>query len=267
MSEMGKNQSYCHPYAEISRMSRDIDEQGKRLAKDVANRLFQVLMEKPRASLAVSGGATPITFFQALSKFRLDWTRIDVLLVDERWVPVSDLSSNEALVKKYLLQNEARTAKFIPMKTKAETPEEGLSECEANMAKLSLPLDIVVLGMGLDGHTASLFPDMPNLAEALAEDAPRCIVARPENAECPRMSLSARMIYGASLVILHLGSLSKRKLLHKAFNLTDAKEDAMKMPIWGVAGKTDLEIYWCRTDEENVLYDKQMSHLDKGSPK
>ncbi len=114
--------------------------------------------------LAVSGGSTPKLFFQALSKSALDWDKITVTLIDERFVAPSSPRSNQGLVESNLLQNAARRAKFVPLYNGADDPEEGARLAGEALAKAPWPLDVAVLGMGNDGHTASIFPDAPNLA-------------------------------------------------------------------------------------------------------
>jgi len=218
----------------------DADSLAKHLAIDVAELLTRLLSEKKRVSIAVSGGSTPKVFFQALSEKKLDWSRVDIILVDERWVPLSDPNSNEAIVRRYLLQNEASVASLTPIKNKAPSPELGVSGCEKSLRELELPIDIVVLGMGEDGHTASLFPDMPNLTEALSSDTLLYVVARPESADFPRISLCARMLASASVVILHITGQSKRNTLAQACQ----QKNAMNMPIWSIIKQKEINVYW-----------------------
>ena len=218
----------------------DAQSLAKQLAFDVAELLARFLSEKKRVSFAVSGGSTPKVFFQLLSEKKLDWSRVDIILVDERWVSQSDPNSNEAMVRRYLLQNEASSAPLLPIKNEAPNPELGLSGCEQLLRELELPIDIVVLGMGEDGHTASLFPDMPNLTEALSSEALLYVVARPESSDFPRISLSARVLASASMVILHITGQSKRNTLAQACQ----QKNAMNMPIWSIIKQKEINVYW-----------------------
>jgi len=218
----------------------DAQSLAKQLAIDVAELLARLLSEKKRVSIAVSGGSTPKVFFQALSEKKLDWSRVDIILVDERWVPLSDPNSNEAIVRRYLLQNEASVASLTPIKNKAPSPELGVSGCEKSLRELELPIDIVVLGMGEDGHTASLFPGMPNLMAALSSEALLYVVARPESSDFPRISLSARVISSASMVILHITGQPKRN----ALALACQKKNDLEMPIWSIIKQKEISVYW-----------------------
>src|SRR5690554_4117611 len=134
-------------------------EVAQQLADAVSEFLRGRLHGAERASLAVSGGSTPLPFFQALSRKTLDWGRVDVLLADERWENETDRNSNTRLIKEKLLQNNAEVAHFLATKQSASTPEKGLGAAEAELSRLMRPLDVLFWGRGSDGHTASLFPD------------------------------------------------------------------------------------------------------------
>ena len=140
------------------------------LAEAVAAALREDLAEQARATLIVSGGSTPVPFFKALSRQRLEWARVDVTLADERWVGEDSQDSNTRLVKQHLIAQEASVAVFHPLVNQAESPEDGVDMLEAQVAQLAWPASVVVLGMGSDGHTASLFPDSPQLAHGLATE-------------------------------------------------------------------------------------------------
>src|ERR1700761_3903668 len=124
------------------------------LAERIAERLREGIAERGHALLAVSGGSTPKHLFDKLSRQMLDWSKVTVTLVDERWVPEGDERSNAAMVKAMLLQHAASSAQFVPLYTDAPTPEAGLATVRARVASLELPFDAVILGMGNDGHTA-----------------------------------------------------------------------------------------------------------------
>jgi len=125
---------------------------------------------KGRASFLVSGGSSPAPAYENLSNTDLPWDKIDVALVDERWVDLDHAGSNEAFVNRTLLQNKAANANLIGMKNSANSAIEGLAECEHNFSKLTQPFDVTILGMGPDGHTASFFPHSQGLDTALNLD-------------------------------------------------------------------------------------------------
>ncbi len=129
----------------------------KRIAELLANRLDN----QAEASLIVSGGTTPQQCFAALSKTPLDWQRVQLLLSDERWVPADHDDSNEKLVRDSLLVDKAASAMLVPVYADGMSPEE---RCEALQDPLPvLPFACSLIGMGADGHFASLFPDSEQL--------------------------------------------------------------------------------------------------------
>ncbi len=154
--------------------------------------------ERRRVTLAVPGGATPARFIAALSEADLAWEDVDVLLTDERLVPETSSRANGRLLRETLLQNAAVAARFVPFHPFG-WPEPPLAAVAAEVAEV-LPIDVLVLGMGADGHTASLFPGAPGLQAALAPDAPALVRVEPANQPEARLTLSARALRGASVI-------------------------------------------------------------------
>lgn len=136
------------------------------LANDVAEQLRAAISARGEATLVVSGGRSPVAFFQNLAKQGLDWSKVTITLADERWVPVEHADSNAGLLKQYLLQGPAAKAKFLSLYSAAANLEDAARQADRLLAELPA-IDVLVLGMGDDGHTASLFPNSPNLSEAL----------------------------------------------------------------------------------------------------
>jgi 6-phosphogluconolactonase len=193
------------------------------------------------ATLAVSGGSTPKPLFERLSRAALPWEKVTVTLVDERWVDPASAASNEHLVRSLLLQGPAASASFVGLKTDDATPEAGVPSCEARLERLPKPLDVVLLGMGNDGHTASLFPHAPELG-ALLEGDGLCGALRPLHAPHPRMTLSLPMLLQSRLLLLHIEGAEKYEVYRRAL----AGTDVAAMPIRAVLlqEKTPLEVYF-----------------------
>jgi 6-phosphogluconolactonase len=202
-------QIQLHPFA-------DGDAVAQALAQAVADDLRAALALRGNASLALSGGTTPRRFLQALSQQPLDWSRVTVTLVDERWVADDHERSNARLLKEYLLQGAAAQARFVPLFRPAATPDEVL---QAVAADLPLPLDVAVLGMGSDGHTASFFPGGDRLAEALdpAGDAVVLPMRAPGAGE-PRITLTLPVLRDAGRLYLHIEGGEKRQVLQQALS-------------------------------------------------
>lgn len=214
------------------------------LAAAVAADLAAALTVRRQATLAVSGGNTPRRFLQALSRQPLDWSRVAVTLVDERWVPESDPRSNAALVRRHLLQGPAAAARFVPLHRPLETPEAALPELEQALEALPLPLDVAVLGMGEDGHTASFFAGGDLLDEALDPAGPGAVLPmRAPGAGEPRITLTAPVLLGARHLYLHIEGEAKRRVLEQA---TSPGAAAGSLPITRVlAFRTGpLDAYW-----------------------
>ncbi len=207
----------------------DAEALAQRLARDVAASLRQALAAMERATLAVSGGITPQIFFEALSRQKLDWVRVSITLVDERQVGEASLRSNARLVKAALVQNEAAEARFVPL---FQNP---------NAAKLP-NFDVVILGMGNDGHTASFFPGGDTLAQALSEAAPPLLAISAPGSGEPRLTFSLPKLLAAKEIFLHIQGADKQATLDKAL----AGDDIMDMPVRAVLQSAKpVEIYWC----------------------
>ena len=128
------------------------------LAEMVAGKLREGVRRRGSASMVLSGGRTPRGLFARLAATRLPWDRIRITLADDRWVPADHPDSNERTVRSVLLQHEAAAARFVPLYNGAPDPWSGLDAAQTALAQLPRPFDVVLLGMGEDGHTASLFP-------------------------------------------------------------------------------------------------------------
>jgi len=207
----------------------DADALAQRLARDVAASLRQALAATERATLAVSGGTTPQKFFDTLSRQKMDWSRVTITLVDERQVDETSPRSNARLVKAALVQNEAAVARFVPL--------------FENPSAANLPdFDVVVLGLGNDGHTASFFPGGDTLAQCLSDAAPPLLAISAPGSGEPRLTFSLPKILAAKEIMLHIQGQDKWATLERV----QAGSDIMEMPVRSVlqSGR-EVEIYWC----------------------
>lgn len=210
------------------------------LAEIVAGELREAIAARGRATLAVPGGTTPGPFLAGLSLERLDWSAVDVMLTDERFVPESSERSNTRLLRETLLQNDAAAARMVPFYAEAETPEEVLDALTAAVSAV-LPLDVCVLGMGEDMHTASIFPGADRLEEALSPDAPLLVPMRAPGAPEPRITLSAPVLRAAGSLHLLITGTGKQMALATALE-TPSTRDA---PVRAVLdGPTPMTVHY-----------------------
>ncbi|MFT4162676.1 6-phosphogluconolactonase, partial [Shinella sp.] len=209
----------------------------------VAAALADGIVARGRASLAVSGGSTPKAFFKALSTRDIDWSKVTVTLVDERFVPADNPRSNHLLVADNLLQGKAKAAGFLPLYRDAGSAEEAAKIASADAASLGHPFDVAILGMGTDGHTASFFPGGSNLAEAISSETPRGVITmEAEGAGETRLTFTFTSLQDARLLVLHIEGQGKMDVLSAARG--DGPE--AEMPIRAILRRaaTPLDIYW-----------------------
>ena len=210
------------------------------LAQTVARQLNEAIAKQSVATLVVSGGRSPVAFFQSLIKQPVDWSKVVVSLADERWVPVEHADSNAGLLKKNLLQGPAAKARFVGLYNVAASLEAAAEQADRTLAELP-PIDVLILGMGDDGHTASLFPGSPNLTQALQLDnARRCWPMLAPTVPHQRLSMSRSLLASARNIVLSIQGQAKLNTLNEALGGTDVAA----LPIRAFLQPT-LEIYWC----------------------
>jgi 6-phosphogluconolactonase len=210
------------------------------LALNVAKQLSDAIDARGTATLVVSGGRSPVAFFQNLAKQKLDWSKVVITLADERWVPVEHADSNAGLLKRYLLQGPAAKAQFLSLYSATANLEQAAEQADRLLAELP-PIDVLILGMGDDGHTASLFPNSPNLADALKVDGTRrCYPMLAPTVPHQRLTMSRALLASAKSTVLSISGQSKLTTLSAAL----AGDDVAAMPIRAFLQPT-LEIYWC----------------------
>lgn len=215
------------------------------LAAEVAGRLRAAIAARGHALLALSGGSTPRTFMHALAKQPLEWSQVIVTLCDERWVPSSDARSNARLVAETLLQGHAAAARFVPLFADAPDPESGLAQVTERIAALPLPLDVAVLGLGLDGHTASLFADGDRIADALDPHVQAPVLPmRAASAGEPRITLTGPVLAAARALYLHIEGAEKIKVFERLVHNQDAPMRSPLHTLMQYAG-APLAVYRC----------------------
>lgn len=217
-------------------MITDVGDNVERAAQAICAVLKEAIKVRGQASLMVSGGSSPKPVYSSLSKADLDWSRVTISLVDERWVDSGQTGSNEDFIRENLLQNEASDATFFGLKTTHETVAEGLSEAESRFANIAQPFDVCVMGMGGDMHTASWFPNSVGLEEALSPENQNILCAIDATG-CPvagdhpdRISLTLPAVISAHAVILFIPGAEKRAVFDSAFDkeLYDAPVKALQ---------------------------------------
>src|ERR1700693_3168729 len=192
----------------------DIDTLSRALALQIAANLGLALGARGLASLVLSGGRSPVRLFEILRTQPLDWGRVCVALADERWVSAEDPASNERLVRDVLLKDHAASARFLGLKNGAPTPDLGAVSAWETFARVPRPFDAVILGMGDDGHTASLFPGSPNLPSALnASAAAGCVGMWSPVPPQPRLSLNLSALLDSRRVVLLINGEAKSRTL------------------------------------------------------
>src|ERR1700686_2814981 len=223
-------------YADIETLSRE-------LATLVAGNLPAAIGARGLASLVVSGGRSPVRLFEILRTQPLEWGRVCIALADERWVDPHDAASNERLVRDVLLQDHAAPARFHGLKNGAPTPDLGAVSAWETFARVPRPFDAVILGMGDDGHTASLFPGSPNLPRALNPDAAAgCVGMWAPMAPHPRLSLNLTALLDSRRVVVLITGESK----WRTFKAACAPGPVEEMPIRAVLrqSRTPVDVLW-----------------------
>ena len=186
-------------------------------AAHIAEALSRQLDRQPEAALVVCGGTTPAACFAALSQIDLPWSRVCLVPSDERWVAPADAASNERLVRQTLMTGRAATARLQPLFDPRATIEQRCADLDPVLAHLPLPFATALLGMGEDGHFASLFPDADNLAAGLSQDQRRmCLPVRTAASPWPRISLTLAALLRSESIILLLFGAAKRAVYEEA---------------------------------------------------
>jgi 6-phosphogluconolactonase len=221
----------------------DIETVSHELATRIAASLAAAIGARGLASLVVSGGRSPVRLFEILRAQPLDWGHVCVALADERWVSPEDADSNERLVREVLLKDHAAPARFLGLKNAAPTPDLGAVSAWETFARVPRPFDAVVLGMGDDGHTASLFPGSPNLPRALNQAAAAgCVGMWSPAAPHPRLSLNLTALLDSRRITVLITGESK----WRTYAAACAAGPVEDMPIRAVLrqSRTPVDVMW-----------------------
>ena len=208
------------------------------LAVHVASRLQNGIDERGTAYLVVSGGSTPKQLFSILAGADVEWGRVVVLLADERWVPVDHEDSNERLVRETLLTGKAKSAQFLSL---LPTPDDEITNIAGLSTLLrSLPrFDVVILGMGEDAHTASLFPCATALREGLTTEQ-GALITHPRHAPHQRVSMSKHRLQATEHGVIYIVGDNKKAVLE----LAKKSKDEMRYPISAFLGPAGFDCWW-----------------------
>ena len=215
------------------------------LAEHVSQILASTIALKGKASIAVSGGSTPKGFFKMLSNKEIDWKKVTITLADERWVDINSDASNTRLVHENLLQNKASVAKFFHLKQGVRLCEETLIDLNLAANNTLLPLDVVILGMGEDGHTASLFPCSEQIAQGLDSANENSLMkVEPKTAPHQRITFSFAALKQSKNTFLHVCGINKKQVLDRAFSTNDIFEMPIRAFLQGEG--IDTQVYWAK---------------------
>lgn len=220
---------------------------GAALAEGLADRVSATLADgvaaRGKATIAVSGGSTPKAFFKALSTRDIDWAKVMITLVDERFVPADNPRSNHLLVAENLLQGKAQAAGFLPLYRDAGSADEAAEIASKDAEALGAPFDVVILGMGGDGHTASFFPEGDNLAKAISAETARGVMTmEAPGAGETRLTFTFSSLQDARLLVLHIEGQGKKDVLAAA----EGNGPEAEMPVRAILRRaaTPVDVYW-----------------------
>jgi len=215
----------------------------KALAEKITSELLEAIQLKGKASIALSGGSTPKGLFATLSNVDLPWDKVTVTLADERWVDIDNDASNTRLVHENLLVNNAKAAKFFHLKQGEELSAETLADMKLAANSTFLPFDVLILGMGEDGHTASLFPCSEQIKEGLDKNNTNVLMkVVPTTAPHDRITFTRQALSQSKTTILHITGASKKDVLINALSNTNEKE----MPIRAFLHDPEVntQVFW-----------------------
>ena len=212
------------------------------LLNEFTHIISEGIEQNKSVTIALAGGNTPKGLYQKLGKVSLDWSNIKVTLTDERWVDIHHEDSNEKMLTDTLFQHHAKAAKFIPLKNTQASAQQGQMDAEQLLKQNSPTLDYVLLGMGDDGHFASIFPGMSNTDELLDFNQKACCLPATPEGKPPRMSLTLRYLLSAQHIYIFIKGDAKRQLIEEQ----SFSDTAQRLPIYYLLTQTlcPVTVYW-----------------------
>lgn len=217
------------------------DDAAAMLARRIGERLRFAVYRRATASMIVSGGTAPRPLFRALRLLPVPWYLVTIVPSDERWVPVDDNDSNEGMIRRELLSGEPGFAHFVSLYRRDSGAPESLPALRASLAEVRRPFDAVVLGMGADGHTASLFPDSPDICQALRSDA-ECVVQKIPGLPHSRVSLTMRSLLDAHEINLLFFGAAKRAVYEESLRPGPIEEYPVRALVQ--QDRVPVNVYW-----------------------
>ena len=223
----------------------DVDDLHAVLSSEIAARLTDAVAQRGRASLVVSGGTTPGTLYDRLARCAAPWKDVEITLSDERWVDPKSEQSNEKLVRSRLLTASAAAARLVPLKTPHMHAVDAEVDVGTAIAAMPRPFDVALLGMGADGHTASLIPGSAGLARALDRNdlaLVRAIDPPPASGMGPRITLTLRALLDARWIVIFIRGEEKRAAYRRALS----GRDILAAPVRAVLQQTGVpvSVFW-----------------------
>lgn len=218
------------------------EEAGRELAARVAPRLARAVDKRRSASIAVAGGRTPLPFFRALRERELPWAQVAVTLTDERWLAEGHRDRNDRLLSEELLVGPAAAARLVPLAVPSmASPGDGAEQASLRLAPLS-PFDVAVVGMGTDGHIASLFPRARGIERGLDLDTrSSCVAIDPATAPHLRLSLTVNALLSARHLCLHIAGAEKWATFERAREDGPVEDLPVRALVrWAAV----LEVFW-----------------------
>ncbi len=217
----------------------------EKLADEVCHQLQKDIDDRGQASLLVSGGSTPKGLFKVLSQRSIPWEKVIITLVDERFLPDGHEDQNGILIKAHLLQSEARRAVYLPMVQDPSDIHRNMQVLKEEVKQIQRPFSVVILGMGGDGHTASLFPESPQLDLGMALDQKEdLMITEPVTAPYQRITFTRKALLQTHRLLLHCYGEEKQQVLTNALQ----QEGYLPYPIGGFNGQegVELEVFWTK---------------------